>query len=172
MNDLLQTLCDAMSDLSDVRNYLSTFNVCEKVIRNNVRCRLISSGFTRALIKDEEGNQAVFLLRKFADVVKDQVSRTDRSGIFISLSEIRRSLGQEGGVVAVRFHPMAARPEQDEYHAVEHSLNVNADSKLLWNLWNGSSSPTVLSHVQIYSLNSDTTLKGSTFKFYPVDIIS
>lgn len=107
----------------------------------------------------------------FANVIKDQVSGTDRCEIFLGPSEACKSLGQGEGVVTVPSHPLAAELKQDESRAVEHLLKLNANSKVSSNSKSRTSPRTVPGLVQTYSGKSNTTLKASEFKFYPNHII-
>lgn len=93
VNELLRILFNIRLELSDVRNYLSVANDCEKLVWHNLAVTLISAEFTRAHVEDDQRNRAVLFSRKFADVIKVQVLSTNSSWIFLSPFETRRPLG-------------------------------------------------------------------------------
>ncbi len=167
---LIALLNDENLKIEDVRNSISSFHQCKRNVQSRLSSQMVSGGFVEHRVVDDADNECSIFTRNIVDVIREQVRYSNRSEIYLSVSEAVLDLEEDKKDIAINSHPIAAGLGRNGIDEIISAVQASSDLGHVWHS-STSSTPSCPGFVQLYSDKSHSTLRALSFTFYPVHAV-
>lgn len=164
VDDLIRVLINSKFPMDMFRSRCSSIRDCIKIEDETISKKLGSSGFRKLTMTD--GTEMIhydIYVRSPIELLQSQIRGSSSRSTFFNYS-------MNSGNDESYCHPMMAQLGKHGERTVRNIVMSCSEQKVIWHSDQNSTEKSFAGMIQLYSDKSQTSLKESSFQFYPIHL--